>query len=159
MKNFIAKGEVLTVTAGVSGIDSGSVVVAGGLVGVATISGAEGDMVSVALDGVYELAKANVLVAQGAKVYYDSTNKNITNVAAGNTFAGFAFEGALQAATTILVKLECNCVATGQIANIAAEATANGSDAATTQALANALKTKVNAILAALKTSGLMIAD
>lgn len=41
-------------------------------------------------------------------------------------------------------------------ATVAAEATANGSDAATTQALANALKTKVNAILTALKNAGLM---
>lgn len=32
------------------------------------------------------------------------------------------------------------------------EATANGSDATTTQALANALKVKVNAIIAALQT-------
>lgn len=34
---------------------------------------------------------------------------------------------------------------------LTAEATANGSDATTTQALANALKVKVNAIIAALK--------
>jgi len=39
---------------------------------------------------------------------------------------------------------------------IAAEATANGSDAATTQALANALKTKLNAVIAALKAADLM---
>jgi len=43
--------------------------------------------------------------------------------------------------------------------NIAAEDTADGSDAATTQALANALKVKVNALLAALKAAGLMAAD
>ena len=43
-----------------------------------------------------------------------------------------------------------------QVAAVAAEATANGSDAATTQALANALKTKVNAILTALKTAKVM---
>ena len=42
-------------------------------------------------------------------------------------------------------------------ANVAAETTADGSDADTTQALANALKVKVNAILTALKTSGIMI--
>lgn len=44
-------------------------------------------------------------------------------------------------------------------ANVAAEATVNGSDAETTQALANALKVTVNAILTALKTSGIMIGD
>ena len=44
-------------------------------------------------------------------------------------------------------------------ANVAQEATADGSDPATTQALANALKTKVNAILTALKNAGIMEAD
>lgn len=44
-------------------------------------------------------------------------------------------------------------------ANVAAETTADGSDADTTQALANALKVKVNAILTALKTAGIMIDD
>ena len=39
---------------------------------------------------------------------------------------------------------------------IAAEATANGSDATTTQALANALKVKLNAVIAALKAADLM---
>lgn len=34
--------------------------------------------------------------------------------------------------------------------------TANGSDAATTQALANALKTKLNAVLAALREAGVI---
>lgn len=39
---------------------------------------------------------------------------------------------------------------------VAAISTADGSDAATTQALANATKAKVNAILVALKAAGLM---
>lgn len=39
---------------------------------------------------------------------------------------------------------------------IAAIATANGSDPATTQALANANKAKINELIAALKTAGLM---
>jgi hypothetical protein len=46
-----------------------------------------------------------------------------------------------------------------QVANIAAIATADGSDPATTQALANANKAKINAILAAMKASGAMVAD
>lgn len=43
--------------------------------------------------------------------------------------------------------------------NIAAITTADGSDAGTTQTLANATKAKVNAILVALKEHGLMVAD
>lgn len=45
------------------------------------------------------------------------------------------------------------------IDNVAAVTAADGSNADTTQALANALKTTVNAILAALKEHGLMKAD
>jgi len=45
------------------------------------------------------------------------------------------------------------------IDNVAACATADGSDAGTTQTLANALKVSVNAILTALKEHGLMVAD
>ena len=41
-------------------------------------------------------------------------------------------------------------------AAVADEATANASDLATAIALANALKTKVNALLAALRAAGLM---
>ena len=43
--------------------------------------------------------------------------------------------------------------------NVAAVATANASDADTSYALANQLKTTVNAILAALKEHGLMVGD
>jgi hypothetical protein len=43
--------------------------------------------------------------------------------------------------------------------NVAQVATADGSDPATTQALANALKTSHNAVLTALKEAGIMVAD
>jgi len=158
MKNYIAKGEVLTVTAPAGGIESGAPVVVGPLVGIAIISAAEGLKASVALEGVYEVEKANVAATQGAKLYWDATAEKFTTVAAGNTFAGYAYEAAIQADTTVEIKLDC-CVPTGQIGNVAAEATVNGSDAGTTQALANALKVKLNAVISALKASGLMVAD
>jgi hypothetical protein len=48
---------------------------------------------------------------------------------------------------------ELTAVADTTIAN---ESTANGSDLATTQALANALKTKLNALLTALRAKGII---
>lgn len=48
---------------------------------------------------------------------------------------------------------ELTAVADTVIAN---ESTANGSDLATTQALANALKTKLNALLTALRAKGII---
>ena len=63
--------------------------------------------------------------------------------------------GSTYAVTTALAK---SGVAV-PVANAAAVSTADGSDAATTQALANALKTKLNTVLAAMKTAGVMVAD
>lgn len=86
-----------------------------------------------------------------AKTYYANTffvdSADTTDVFADGRFHGetlklnpiaYAVDGIAQAAT------------------VAAEATADGSDATTTQALANALKVKVNAILTSLKTAKLM---
>lgn len=47
----------------------------------------------------------------------------------------------------------------GIIDNVPAVATADGSDPATTMALANALKASHNTLLAELKEAGLMVAD
>lgn len=55
--------------------------------------------------------------------------------------------------------VEAALARTVPIDNVAAVATANASDLDTAQALANQLKTTVNAILAALKEHGLMVKD
>lgn len=50
--------------------------------------------------------------------------------------------------------------ATGRLVdNVTAVSTADGSDPATTQALANALKAKLNTLLAELKEAGVMAPD
>jgi predicted RecA/RadA family phage recombinase len=154
MINFVTEGEVLEVTAGVGGITSGDPVLVGSVVGVAVSTVAETYKTAVNCCGVYELAKANVAVAQGDRLYWDAGNKVFTNVATG-VYAGFAYEAALQAATTVKMRLG---KANAQAAKVAACATVDGSDAGTTQALANALKVKLNAILTALTDAGLMSA-
>lgn len=55
--------------------------------------------------------------------------------------------------------VEAALARTVPIDNVAAVATANASDAESSYALANQLKTTVNAVLAALKEHGLMKAD
>lgn len=58
---------------------------------------------------------------------------------------------------SVLVPTGAKYVVNGSEGNvIAAIATANGSDAATTQALANATKTSVNLLIAELKAKGLI---
>lgn len=52
--------------------------------------------------------------------------------------------------------VDANVYSFAQAAAVADEATVDGSDPATTQALANALKVKVNALLASLRTANLL---
>lgn len=115
------------------------------------------------MDGTWDCPKVSGAITANQRLYWDATADPVGGTAgsgaltatAGATkpFAGIA--AAAAANTDGKVKLLLNRVAP-KAANVAAEATANGSDAATTQALANALKTKVNAILTALKDAGLM---
>jgi predicted RecA/RadA family phage recombinase len=104
MKNFIQRGDVMTVTVSAD-TASGDVVVAGSLVGVAVASAKDGEECEVSLTGVYELPKATGSISQGAKVYFVAADKNFTTTASGNTLAGYAFKAAANGDATVLVKL------------------------------------------------------
>ena len=86
-----------------------------------------------------------------AKTYYVNTFYTESSDSSDDFDAG-RFHGDTVKLNPIAYAIE----GVAQAAVVAAEATANGSDAATTQALANALKVKVNAILTALKAAKLM---
>jgi predicted RecA/RadA family phage recombinase len=156
MKNFVQKGDVIVVTAPEDGITSGDIVVAGAFVGVAASTAAEGDSVAVNLEGVFEVGKTAALeITQGDALFVDTTTGLVTKTATDKPL-GAAFEDAAGADTTCLVKLQSQKVASVQAENVDAITTANGSDAGTTQALANATKTTVNAIITALVEAGIM---
>lgn len=155
-QNFIHEGEVIDYVAGGT-VTSGDVLFSGILPGVALNSGISGDIISMQIRGVFKLDKTTSLViSQGDKLYFNTGTKRVTKT---NTdkYIGVAVKAEVSAATTVNVLLtpDTNAV-TNQAAVVAAVATANGSDAATTQALANALKTTVNNILTELKAAGLM---
>ena len=90
MKNFIATGNTLTITAEAD-IASGAGVLIGSIVGVATgpiANGAEG---VINLTGVYDLPKtASQAWTVGAKVYWDNTAKACTTTVGSNTLIGIA---------------------------------------------------------------------
>jgi predicted RecA/RadA family phage recombinase len=156
MKNFVQPGEIMEYSNSGSAISSGDIVVIGERIGVAMVDiAATTGKGSVSMEGVYELPKTTAQTwAQGDRLFYSSGTGKLTNVAAaGLRPAGYAFEAAGSSATVGNCKLEGN---PKQATVIAAVATADGSDAATTQALANALKTSHNALLAALKAAGIM---
>ena len=90
MKNFISSGETLTITAGAD-ITSGSVVVAGAAIGIATGDIANGDQGTIALEGVFDIPKApSQAWTVGAAVYWDAANVRATTVAEDNALLGIA---------------------------------------------------------------------
>ncbi len=105
MKNFIQKGDTLTMAAPTGGVASGDGVLVGSLFGIAAGDAAENDNVEVQTTGVFDLPKATGAVTQGAKVYWDNTNKNVTTTATANTLIGAATVAALSGDATARVKL------------------------------------------------------
>ena len=155
MNNFICTGERLEVAAPAGGLTSGQVYIVGSKVTVVVAGGVEGAICSVMTEGVFELAKAVGVITIGQRLFWDSTNSCLTTTAAGNTYVGYAYKAAANADTTAFVTIVDN-TGGNQAALVAAISAPNGSDAGTTQTLANATKTTVNAIQAALVAAGLM---
>lgn len=152
MKSYIQRGNVFDYIAG-STILSGAVVAVGGLVGIAAIDGDSGDTIPCNREGVFSLTKATPLaIAQGDRLFWSGTAVTKTT---SDTPLGIAYNAAGSSDTTVNVLLEGNSVL-AQATAIADIATADGSDAGTTQTLANATKVKINALLAALRVAGLL---
>lgn len=156
MKNFVQHGDRINITVSGSAIAAGDVVVIGRLVGVAVSGGAVGDTIAVALCGVFSLAKnTGFAISQGDKLYWNTSSKYITKTAT-DVPIGTAFKAAQSGDTLAQVTLYENGAQFPTAANVAAITTANASDLATAQALANQTKTTVNAIITALQGAGLM---
>lgn len=175
MTNFITEGEVLEVTAGVGGITSGAPVLVGSVVGIAVSTVAQNEKTAVNICGVFQVAKANVQISQGARLYWDAGNSNFTNIATGNVFAGFAYEAELQAATTVKIKL-CGYASSfapattlaaikpttdmtaigGTFASLAEARTAVNTLATEAEARLDAIETRLDALLTALKAANVI---
>jgi predicted RecA/RadA family phage recombinase len=107
VKNYIQDGDRLTYTnASGATITSGSGVLVGTKLGVASIDIADAAKGALAVEGVFNLPKLSTdVVAQGAALYWDNTNKRLTTTASGNTYAGFAHAAAGNGATTVDLNL------------------------------------------------------
>ncbi len=104
MKNFVQKGNVITIIA-VAIIAAGEMVKFGTQVGVAVTDAAIGEEVALELGGVFELPKGAEAITQGTAVYFIAGTKLITATAAGNTLAGFAWNTTIAGDATQQVKL------------------------------------------------------
>lgn len=111
MKNFIQPGCSITVPAPSGGTVSGKLCVIGSLVGVASITAAQGVDVPLQTEGVFEYAKTSALaVAVGDKLYLDAANNVLNKTASGNTLVGIAVEAAANPSDTVKFKLGATTV-------------------------------------------------
>lgn len=98
-KNFVAPGEVVTVTSpGIVG--SGAGVMVGAMFGIATHAAGTGDPLELALTGVWTLPKAAGAISAGALVYWSGTQVTTVNT---NALIGVAV--AASSGSTVKVRL------------------------------------------------------
>ena len=93
MKNFIQLGATVPLV--------------GAIFGVATTTAASGDTVEAKRHGVYTLPCLSTdTVTQGAKLYWDNTNRRLTTTATNNTLVGAALGAKAAGVTTVAVLLD-----------------------------------------------------
>jgi predicted RecA/RadA family phage recombinase len=105
MKNYIARGELLTLTAPYA-VAAGAGLKVGSIVGIATSAADNATAVEVLLAGVVEVAKVSAQAwTAGALVYWDDAAKLFTTTSSGNTLAGVAAADAANPTATGRVRL------------------------------------------------------
>ncbi len=104
---FVHEGRSIDYTPG-STVAAGDVVVQGELVGVAKTPIAANALGSLAVDGVFDFAKATgggTAITAGANVYWDDTNNVATTTATGNKLIGKCVKAAADADATVRVRM------------------------------------------------------
>jgi len=104
---FVQEGGAVDYTPG-SAVAIGDVIVQGELVGVARGPIAANALGSLAVDGVFDFAKATSggsAITAGANVYWDDTNNVATTTASGNKLIGKSVRAAADADATVRIRL------------------------------------------------------
>ena len=105
MKNFVQRGDTLTIPAPAA-VLSGGVVIAGSIAGVANGHADIGESVDVDVVCVFELPKVSALaIAVGDIIYWDATAGLANKTATANTKLGVAIEAAANPSATVKVRL------------------------------------------------------
>ena len=108
--NLSQDGNVINYTA-TGNNTSGTLYEIGSTLGVALKTGTTGDVIPIAIEGVYsgltKVAEATSAIAVGGPVYYRTTGGavKLTGKATGGTLAGVGFAAAVTGATTATIKL------------------------------------------------------
>lgn len=105
MKNYIQKGDTLTVSAPAD-VLSGDLVVVGSLMGVASWDATAGSDLELETEGVFELPKlASGAISVGDKLYWDGTQLTKVAGTGSKPLVGVAVAAAADGATTVLCRL------------------------------------------------------
>lgn len=105
MRNFVQRGDTLDIVAAAA-VTSGSVVIAGSIIGVSNVDAEIGDSFALDVVGVFTLPKVSALaIAVGDKVYYDAATKLVNKTAGGNTLLGVAVSAAANPSPSVNVRL------------------------------------------------------
>jgi predicted RecA/RadA family phage recombinase len=105
-RNLVQDGAVITLTAPYETL-TGAGCIVGGIFGVALTDTANGATGQYATQGVWTLPKLSTdTIDQGQKVYWDNSNKRVTETATSAYKIGAAVEAAGNGATTVKVKLD-----------------------------------------------------
>jgi predicted RecA/RadA family phage recombinase len=106
MKNFIQRGDTVTLVAPYALASSGLGVKVGSIVGVCVAAASSGADVEVALVGVFDVKKTSAQAwTVGALVYWDDSAKEFTTTSTSNTLAGVAVVAAGNPSATGRVRL------------------------------------------------------
>jgi predicted RecA/RadA family phage recombinase len=102
--NNVQEGKTLNYTAGAD-IASGQFVLIGTIGGVAKTDIANGKTGAVHVCGVFSIPKATGAVTQGAKLYWDESESEVTTTATDNTLIGVAAAAAASGDSNVHVLL------------------------------------------------------
>ena len=105
MKNYIQSGDAIDAVAPYTIQSGGGALIGPGLFGIAANDTASGTVSSFRIVGVYELAKANLAIGAGARVYWDDAARVLTTAAPANVYVGAAIQAAAAANARIRVRL------------------------------------------------------
>jgi len=89
----------------VTDVPAGSVIVLGSLVGVTKLDIQADRLGALAVVGVYDVAKGNVAIPLGSRVYWDATAKQAVLTATGNAPLGVAVQEAIADDAVVRVRL------------------------------------------------------
>lgn len=157
--NYIQDGDVLTLTAPYQR-NSGLGALVGSIFGVSLGTVASGATGEFAVEGVFSLAKTSAQAwSVGDRIYWDDTNKRCDTDPTVGPLIGCATAAAANPSSTGYVRLNEGVPGLDEAkqgAQVADVTTAAATDLATSEALANQLKTTVNAILAQLRATGII---